>query len=140
MVTAKERRKFMLNKKKGNYDAFGGLLIMMVIAVGMYIIGGVIVERKLDKKENEYVTQKVEKIEGMRECNAEEILNSWKELEGEIYVDDLGVMNKFIQVLYGGREIENVTIDMIEAEEISTIYKCSYSSGGDSKEFNIVIK
>ncbi len=130
----------MLNKKKGSYDAFGGLLIMMVIAVGMYIIGGVIVERKLDKKENEYVTQKVEKIEGMRECNAEEILNSWKELEGEIYVDDLGVMNKFIQVLYGGREIENVTIDMIEAEEISTIYKCSYSSGGDSKEFNIVIK
>ena len=122
----------MLNKKKGSYDAFGGLLIMMVIAVGMYIIGGVIVERKLDKKENEYVTQKVEKIEGMRECNAEEILNSWKELEGEIYVDDLGVMNKFIQVLYGGREIENVTIDMIEAEEISTIYKCSYSSGGDS--------
>lgn len=130
----------MLNKKKGSYDAFGGLLVMMVIAVGMYIIGGVIVERKLDKKENEYVNQKVEKIEGMRECNAEEILNSWKELEGEIYVDDLGVMNKFIQVLYGGREIENVTIDMIEAEEISTIYKCSYSSGGDSKEFNIVIK
>lgn len=130
----------MLNKKKGSYDAFGGLLVMMVIAVCMYIMGGVIVERKLDKKENEYVTQKVEKIEGMRECNAEEILNSWKELEGEIYVDDLGVMNKFIQVLYGGREIENVTIDMIEAEEISTIYKCSYSSGGDSKEFNIVIK
>ncbi|MDY3375047.1 MAG: hypothetical protein SOX50_17430 [Terrisporobacter othiniensis] len=130
----------MLNKKKGSYDVFGGLLVTMVIAVGIYIIGGVIVERKLDKKENEYVNQKVEKIEGMRECNAEEILNSWKELEGEIYVDDLGVMNKFIQVLYGGREIENVTIDMIEAEEISTIYKCSYSSGGDSKEFNIVIK
>ena len=130
----------MLNKKKGSYDVFGGLLVTMVIAVGIYIIGGVIVERKLDKKENEYVSQKVEKIEGMRECNAEEILNSWKELEGEIYVDDLGVMNKFIQVLYGGREIENVTIDMIEAEEISTIYKCSYSSGGDSKEFNIVIK
>lgn len=130
----------MLNKKKGSYDAFGGLLVTMVIAVGIYIIGGVIVERKLDKKENEYVNQKVEKIEGMRECNAEEILNSWKELEGEIYIDDLGVMNKFIQVLYGGREIENVTIDMIEAEEISTIYKCSYSSGGDSKEFNIVIK
>lgn len=130
----------MLNKKKGSYDVFGGLLVTMVIAVGIYIIGGVIVERKLDKKENEYVNQKVEKIEGMRDCNAEEILNSWKELEGEIYVDDLGVMNKFIQVLYGGREIENVTIDMIEAEEISTIYKCSYSSGGDSKEFNIVIK
>lgn len=130
----------MLNKKKGSYDAFGGLLVTMVIAVGIYIIGGVIVERKLDKKENEYVNQKVEKIEGMRDCNAEEILNSWKELEGEIYIDDLGVMNKFIQVLYGGREIENVTIDMIEAEEISTIYKCSYSSGGDSKEFNIVIK
>lgn len=41
----------MLNKKKGSFDAFGGLLKMMIIVVGMYIIGGVIVEKKLDKKE-----------------------------------------------------------------------------------------